>query len=210
MSRFNGIDVEHGLVARLKEGDRDAARQVYERLSGPVFSLAWRLLKDRQNAAEATQDTFVDVIEQASTLENPAALGPWVRRIAINHCLARLRSPWHRRRQWLTEGAASEADVNGNGASDASLAEVAGQPFRLDDTRDLDAALHRLSGQARFVVWMHDVEGYTHKQIATLLGKTESFSKSQLARAHARLLEWFDDSERQVDRRSNGSHRAPD
>lgn len=210
MSRFNGIHFEHGLVARLKEGDRDAARQVYERLSGPVFSLARRLLKDRHHAAEATQDTFVDVIEQASTLANPAALAPWVRRIAINHCLARLRSPWYRRRRWLTEGAACEADVNGNGAADASLDDGSGLPLRLDDTRDLDAALHRLSGQARFVVWMHDVEGYTHKQIAALLGKTESFSKSQLARAHARLLEWFDDAERQVDERSNGTHRARD
>jgi RNA polymerase sigma factor (sigma-70 family) len=203
MSRFNGIDFEQGLVARLQDGDRDAARQVYERLSGPVFSLAWRLLKDRHNAAEATQDTFVDMIEQASTLENPAALAPWVRRIAINHCLARLRSPWHRRRQWL-----SDADVNGNGASGDSPSELRCQPLRLDDTRDLDAALQRLSGQARFVVWMHDVEGYTHKQIAALLGKTESFSKSQLARAHVRLLEWFDESERHVDRRSNGTHRA--
>jgi RNA polymerase sigma-70 factor (ECF subfamily) len=203
MSRFNGIDFEPGLVARLKDGDRDAARQVYERLSGPVFSLASRLLKDRHGAAEATQDTFVDMIEQASTLENPAALAPWVRRIAINHCLARLRSPWHRRRQWVSSEAESEDGTYGH-----TVLDLPCPPLRLDDTRDLDAALHRLSGQPRFVVWMHDVEGYTHKQIAALLGKTESFSKSQLARAHVRLLEWFDESERQVDRRSNGTHRA--
>src|SRR2546425_842945 len=52
---------------------------------------------------------------------------------------------------------------------------------------DLERALKQLTGTARAVVWLHDVEGYTHEEIAELMGKTVSFSKSQLARAHARL-----------------------
>ena len=52
---------------------------------------------------------------------------------------------------------------------------------------DLDAALGDLPPVARAVVWLHDVEGYTHKEIAGLMGKTESFSKSQLSRAYQRL-----------------------
>jgi len=52
---------------------------------------------------------------------------------------------------------------------------------------DLERALERLSETSRAVVWLHDVEGYTHEEIAELMGKTVSFSKSQLARAHARL-----------------------
>ena len=47
--------------------------------------------------------------------------------------------------------------------------------------------LERLTETARAVVWLHDVEGYTHDEIAGMMGKTPSFSKSQLARAHARL-----------------------
>jgi RNA polymerase sigma-70 factor (ECF subfamily) len=52
---------------------------------------------------------------------------------------------------------------------------------------DLDAALANLPDVARAVVWLHDVEGFTHKEIAGLMGKTESFSKSQLSRAYMRL-----------------------
>src|SRR6266581_2006353 len=52
---------------------------------------------------------------------------------------------------------------------------------------DLERAFEQLSEMSRAVVWLHDVEGYTHEEIAESMGKTVSFSKSQLARAHARL-----------------------
>jgi RNA polymerase sigma-70 factor (ECF subfamily) len=58
---------------------------------------------------------------------------------------------------------------------------------------DLEAALDRLGDTARAVVWLHDVEGYTHEEIGTQMGKTASFSKSQLARAHKRLRVWLDE-----------------
>jgi RNA polymerase sigma-70 factor (ECF subfamily) len=67
-------------------------------------------------------------------------------------------------------------------------------PARREDTHlrmDLEAALERLGETSRAVVWLHDVEGYTHEEIAGMMGKTASFSKSQLARAHARLRRWL-------------------
>ena len=57
---------------------------------------------------------------------------------------------------------------------------------------DLDAALANLPDVSRAVVWLHDVEGFTHKEIAGLMGKTESFSKSQLSRAYQRLRPMLD------------------
>jgi len=57
---------------------------------------------------------------------------------------------------------------------------------------DLDAALGTLPAVARAVVWLHDVEGYTHKEIGNLLGKSESFSKSQLSRAYQKLRPMLD------------------
>jgi RNA polymerase sigma-70 factor (ECF subfamily) len=56
-----------------------------------------------------------------------------------------------------------------------------------DAALDLDAALANLPSVSRAVVWLHDVEGYTHKEIAAFMGRTESFSKSQLSRAYQRL-----------------------
>ncbi len=61
-----------------------------------------------------------------------------------------------------------------------------------DDALDLDAALANLPTVSRVVVWLHDVEGYTHKEIAAAMGKTESFSKSQLSRAYQRLRPMLD------------------
>jgi RNA polymerase sigma-70 factor (ECF subfamily) len=52
---------------------------------------------------------------------------------------------------------------------------------------DLDSALANLPDVSRVVVWLHDVEGFTHKEIANHLGRTESFSKSQLSRAYQKL-----------------------
>ncbi len=189
MSKFSGIAIEADIVARAKCGDRTALESLYRALAGPVHGLTARILGDRQLAAEATQDTFLDVIENAASLSDAGAVGWWVRRIAVNQCLRRLRSPWHRRRVWLD-----------------SPVEEAGDTPRPDQRRDLENALATLSAPSRFVVWMHDVEGYTHKEIGELLGKTESFSKSQLARAHARLLGYFEGGSADERARHNGTH----
>jgi RNA polymerase sigma-70 factor (ECF subfamily) len=86
-----------------------------------------------------------------------------------------LRSPWVVRR---TRASPSEAEAepqhDGRGADEQIM---------------LERALAALSITARAVVWLHDVEGYTHEEIAGLMGRTPSFSKSQLARAHDRLRE---------------------
>ncbi len=175
MSQFTRIHIEDHVIAALQRGDRSAAADVYRALSGVVYTLALRLLADTQLAKEATQDTFVDVIERARDLKVPGAFVGWVRSVAINHCLMRLRSPWHRLR--LRGPETERADL----ASDA---------MRLDGFGDIERALRQLPARTRFVVWMHEVEGYTHSEIAQLTGRTESYSKSQLARGHARLLAW--------------------
>jgi hypothetical protein len=73
----------------------------------------------------------------------------------------------------------------------------------------LEQALGTLSEEARAVVWLHDVEGYTHKEIGELMGKTTSFSKSQLARAYERLLQWqqhIEAAQSTADKRVDGQH----
>jgi len=175
MSRFARIDVDRRLVAALQRREREAVEAVYALLAGPVFTLARRVLGDVQLAKEVTQDTFVDVIEKAATVETPDAFVAWVRSVAVNHCLMRLRSPWHRRR---------------NGEIPAEVRDGASDAARLDGLGDVERALAQLSPDTRFVVWMHEVEGYTHAEIAGLTGRTVSYSKTQLARAYAHLLAW--------------------
>jgi RNA polymerase sigma-70 factor (ECF subfamily) len=141
-------------------GDPAAAQRIYVALGNAVQTLAVRVLRDSMLADEVTQDTFIDVIEKASTLVNEEAFVPWVRSIAVNHCLSRLRSPWYRRR----DGAlAVEHVVDPTTASQ-----------RVDTLRDVERALAVLTPETRFIVWMHDVEGYTHAEIGDLLGRSTS------------------------------------
>ena len=95
----------------------------------------------------------------------------------MNKCLMYLRSSWNSRRVDI-----ELPDVPGPGGGEQAVRQLA-----------LEAALAKISSTARTVVWLHDVEGYTHKEIARLMGKSTSFSKSQLARAHERLKGYLDD-----------------
>ena len=177
MSRFHGIRLAPGVARRLTLGDRNAQESVYRAYSGAVYTMARRILRDRGLAEEVTQDTFVDVIEKADQLERPEALATWLRTIAVNHCLMRLRSPWQRRKaNWEASDMGDAVDqVTVNGTEHAERAA------------DIDAALAKLPADARMVVWMHCVEGFTHHEIGAAFGRTPSFSKSKLARAYQLL-----------------------
>ena len=161
------------VVERLKRGDRAAQEWVYRSFSKMVFTMARRMLGDVGLAEDATQDTFVDVLCKAGSLDRDDALGAWVRKIAVNHCLMRLRSPWVRRREPPGPGVE-------RARTDEGLVET---------TIDIERALDSLPAKARAVIWLHDVEGYTHKEIGRLFGRTASYSKSQLARGYRRLRE---------------------
>lgn len=171
MSRFRSVEIDPGVVRQLMKGNRKAQAIVYRAYANPVYTLARRILNDAEAAEEVTQDTFVDVIRAAHKLERPESLGAWLRTTTVNHCLMRLRSPWHKRREALPDD-----DRVANGANKS-----------VDDgterTMDIEHALGALPSNARFVVWMHCVEGYTHDEIGRAFGRTASFSKSQLARA---------------------------
>ncbi len=137
-----------------------------------VYTLARRMLVSPALAEDVLQETFVEVLRKLHTYRGDAAVGFWVRRIAVNKCLMHLRSPWHSRR---VEADAIEALCQPAPAS------------RADDQMALERALAELPATSRAVVWLHDVEGYTHKEIGAMMGRTTSFSKSQLARSHERL-----------------------
>jgi len=124
------------------------------------------------------QETFIEIMRSISKFRGEAALGSWIRRIAVSKALMFLRSAWIARSQSLADD--WDEVTPGNAASHG----ISSHP---DEALDLDAALANLPSVGRTIVWLHDVEGYTHKEIGKLMGRTESFSKSQLSRAYQRL-----------------------
>lgn len=178
MSRFTDIDIDSAIVARAAAGDAKAHEILYRAFASPVYSVCLRFTRVPAQAEDLTQETFIEVMRSIGGFRGDAPLGAWVRRVAVSKALMFLRSAWHSRSQSLDDDWEDRTpEATGRWASAQSQ----------DTAMDLDSALGQLPAVGRAVVWLHDVEGFTHKEIAELMGKTESFSKSQLARAYQRL-----------------------
>jgi RNA polymerase sigma-70 factor (ECF subfamily) len=127
-------------------------------------------------AQDLLQDVFVEILRNVRDYRGSGSFAGWARSIAVNKALMYLRSPWHRGLTWLaTDGVISMHE------------EAVLDTAPMDE--DLERALEALPALSRAVVWLHDVEGFTHAEIARLFRRTVSFSKSQLARAHEQLRE---------------------
>ncbi|HEY9443841.1 MAG TPA: sigma-70 family RNA polymerase sigma factor [Gemmatimonadales bacterium] len=161
------------VVARARAGDPDALEQLYRAFEAPVYNLARRICRTTEDAEDVLQETFFEVCRSIGRYREEGSLWGWVRTIAASKALMRLRRNKYRETEELHD------EVTGRQREDTAL------------RMDLEAALERLTETSRAVVWLHDVEGYTHEEIATMMGKTPSFSKSQLARAHVRLRRWL-------------------
>jgi RNA polymerase sigma factor (sigma-70 family) len=176
MTRISEIELPASLVAAARAGESAALEAVYAATAGAVYTLLRRLVRRPAIAEELLQETFVDVIEHIGAYEARCPLPAWIRAIAVNRALMYLRSPWHRGLEWLDKDP---------GGADRLAGAVADHAAPLDAA--LERALMTLPALSRAVVWLHDVEGYTHADVGFALGRTPSFSKSQLARAHRRL-----------------------
>ena len=178
MSKFASIQIDAAIVSRAAKGDARAHEILYRAFATPVYSLCLRFTRVPAHAEDLVQETFIEVMRSIAGFRGEAAIGSWIRRIAVSKALMFLRSAWTSRGQALAD------DWEDLTPGDASTLGVSRHP---DDAMDLDSALANLPDVSRAVIWLHDVEGFTHKEIAQMMGKTESFSKSQLSRAYQRL-----------------------
>jgi RNA polymerase sigma-70 factor (ECF subfamily) len=192
VSRLTEIAISADIVLRARCGEEGAQAHIYEQLAPAVHGLIRRIVANRALAEDLFQDTMMTVFERLESFRGEAPLGAWVRQVAVTRCLMYLRSPWHRARLALER---SDGVPDGGGSSQHrprdDILRIA-LPDGWSDQMDLERALATLSPTARAVVWLYDVEGYSHEEIAQQFGRTVSFSKSQLARAHARLREWYE------------------
>jgi len=178
MPRISEIILPDALVAAARAGEDAALAAVFTATADAIYTLLRRLVRRPAIAEELLQETFVNVLEHIGAYEGRCPLPAWIRAIAVNRALMYLRSPWHRGLEWLDKDPGGPERLPATGC-DAHEALDSG----------LERALMTLPAISRAVVWMHDVEGFTHADIGFALGRTPSFSKSQLSRAHRRLRE---------------------
>ena len=185
MGRLVEIDVTDEVLSRACLGEARAREAIYNATAAATLSLIRRLVGQRALAEDLFQDTMMTLFERLPQFRRQAPLGAWLRQIAVSRCLMYLRSPWRRARLSLASEDATHAP--------AVTALVT--PGYRGEAIDLERALAALPPTARAVVWMYEVEGYSHQEIAQEFGRSVSFSKSQLARAHARLRAWLEPQE---------------
>jgi len=173
------IDVPETLLARARAGEGPAFEQIYRWFERPVFTLAMRIAGDRDEATEVLQETMLKVLTRIGDFRghrdgSGTPFWGWLRQIAVNEALMRLRS--QRRHE--------HADAS----EDEHLADDrTPPPPAAADAAALGRALAQLPAATRSVLWLYHAEGYTHEEIASLMQRTPSFSKSQLARGGRRL-----------------------
>jgi RNA polymerase sigma-70 factor (ECF subfamily) len=167
---------ERELIGRVLAGDPSAERTLYDSHVDRVFRLVYRMAGDLDRAEDWTQETFIRAFSRLADFRGEAALSTWIGSIAISVTLNGLRKL--RRR--------NEREV---GLDDGMpVGRFPGQADPDLRTR-LAQAIESLPEGYRAVFVMHDVEGYTHEEIAASLGVHPGTSKAQLFRARARLRE---------------------
>jgi len=166
-------------VARAASGDRHAFEHVYRTHLKHVYSLCVRMTGDRTRAEELTQDVFVRAWEKLPTFRGESAFSTWLHRLTVNVVLNERRVDGRER------GRTVSSDDEDEGAMPAGSTS---QPMHAEKM-DLERAIAALPRGARKVFVLHDVEGFTHEEIGSMLGVTAGGCKAQLHRARLLLRE---------------------
>jgi RNA polymerase sigma-70 factor, ECF subfamily len=163
------------LVRRFLDGDGDAFGELVRRNEDRIFGLASRMLGDRSEALDATQDAFVQAWRKASSFRGDSAFATWLYRIAVNACHDILR---RRARTPVPDEDLPEPEPAGGNVGDAVAT-------RIDVTR----ALAQLNEDYREAVVMHDIGGLPYEEIAQITGVELGTVKSRISRGRRRLAE---------------------
>jgi RNA polymerase sigma-70 factor (ECF subfamily) len=164
-------------VRRAIDGDERALRQLWMENAPHIDAVVLRLCGDRDLAADIAQEVWIQIFRALPSYRGDSQFGTWAHRIAVNRTLNALRK--------VRRIARVETDVEEDTA--AAPDDPAAESERSFVAQSIDQAVQRLSPGARTVFLLHDVEGYTHEEIAHELGITAGGSKSQLFKARAKL-----------------------
>ncbi len=166
--------LEFNLIDKLKEADNGAFQELFRQFGQRIFRTAIRILREEESAKDAVQETMINIHRAAGTFRGEARLGTWINRITVNVCLEMIRK--NRKHSNRTEEDVSE-HLTLRASEDLDPHRKA---IRAEAHRRVARALDRLSRKHRVVVRMHDLEGFTIREIAEQVGVAEGTIKSRL------------------------------
>ena len=172
---------EAALVDRARRGDVDAFERLYQLHAGRVYALCLRLAGEPVEARELMQDTFVHAWEALPRFRGESSLTTWLHRIAVNALLER------RRRDKRRSARVSLVDDEDD-AESGSIASGFVAPADVATAIDLERAIAALPPGVRRAFVLHEVEGYTHEEVAGMTGLATGTLRAQLHRARQLLI----------------------
>lgn len=204
-------DPDAEMVRAARTGDFAAFEKLVRKYEGPIYTLARRIVRDRHDAEEVVQETFLSAIEHLKGFREEAKFHTWLVRIATNHALRVLR----RRRSRPAVSLDAGPDDEGPLPHPEFIAEWRDDPQRIIRQREtrrlLDEALEQVDEKYRLVFLLRDVEGLSTEQAARALGISVANAKVRLMRARLMLRELltrhFGDERRRL--RPDHDHDAP-
>jgi RNA polymerase sigma-70 factor (ECF subfamily) len=171
-------DTENALIARVKQGQQGAFKQLYQLHMRKVYALCLRLTGQPSQAEDVTQEVFIQVWRKIDTFNGDSSFSTWLHSLATNTTLSYLRkqkSWWQRMHETEDYERLSEQ------------MEASAPP----NLKDLQAALACLPERARIIFVLHAIEGYRQESIAQVLGITTGTVKAQFHRARQLLEHWL-------------------
>ena len=178
---------ERDLVARLCDGENAAYEALIERFEHPVFNLVSRLVENRADAADVTQEVFLKVFRNIGSFRGDSSLKTWVYRIAVNECRNLRR--WfgrHRKQEVAMEPAYREPDCYRDTLSDPGPSPL---QRAMDHERQelLEMALSEINPNFRAALVLREIEGLNYEEIAEILEISLGTVKSRILRGREAL-----------------------
>ena len=175
---INNAKSDYDLTQASATGDMAAFEILYERHHRRVYSLCLRMVANATEAEDLSQEVFVQLFRKVGSFRGESAFTTWLHRLTVNHVLMHFRKRGVRLEKTTDEGEISEMQD--------FLQAVTERP-RFIDRIALDKAIADLPPGYRTVFVLHDVEGFEHEEVASMLGVSVGTSKSQLHKARMRL-----------------------
>jgi RNA polymerase sigma-70 factor, ECF subfamily len=154
------------LIAAARRGSLEAVGELYRQHADMVYTLAYRVLGAEDDAGDVLQDVFVGLPHALRNYSEQGRFESWLRRVVVRTCLMRMRAQKRRRE-----------------AGDVELAEVSARGIDVVERIALERALKRLPQQFRTIFVLREIEGYSHGEIADLMGISAANSATRLSRA---------------------------
>jgi RNA polymerase sigma-70 factor (ECF subfamily) len=183
---------EAALVAELRAGSEEAFAWLIERYHKPIFSLLARMVHDRADAADLTQEVFVKVFRGVGSFHGESSLRTWIYRIALREASNRRR--WwsrHRQQEVAIEQEIGDTDCGAPVLLKDTLEDPSESPYEMavhtENRERVEAALNKVPEPFRTTLILRDIEGFVYEEVAEMQGVNLGTVKSRLVRGRAYL-----------------------